>query len=172
MRELRPERRAVAGRHDRVRARLAVVHGELVLREDGVVLPVALTPRVPDVAAVVAHRRPGDLERRRLADECRARAAIDMVDPELGRAAQASGLRRDDVLAVGRELRRREEIVVPLRDLRRCPVLSSDSVQRLSPPLRSDTKTIFFPSGLKRGWTSIASPLVRRVAVPPVIGSV
>src|SRR6478752_2004579 len=50
--------------------------------------------------------------------------------------------------------------------------LSRDSVQRLSPPLRSDTKTIFFPSGLNRGWLSIAMPLVRRVAVPPAIGSV
>ncbi len=51
------------------------------------------------------------------------------------------------------------------------PVATS-SVQRLSPPLRSDTKTIFAPSGLKRGCVSNAIPSVIRVAVPPSMGSV
>jgi hypothetical protein len=49
---------------------------------------------------------------------------------------------------------------------------SSDRVQRFSPPLRSDTKTTFLPSGLNRGWASKAGPLVSRVAVPPAIGRV
>src|SRR5437867_2451651 len=45
-------------------------------------------------------------------------------------------------------------------------------IHRLSPPLRSDTKTTRFPSGLNRGCTSIGMPLVKRVALPPSIGIV
>src|SRR5262245_41343766 len=45
-------------------------------------------------------------------------------------------------------------------------------IQTLSPPLRSETNTIFFPSGLKRGAASNARPVVNAVALPPEIGIV
>src|SRR5262245_43433735 len=49
---------------------------------------------------------------------------------------------------------------------------SAFTSQRLSPPLRSLTKTIVLPSGEKCGWPSNAWPLVIRVAFPPAIGTV
>jgi hypothetical protein len=50
--------------------------------------------------------------------------------------------------------------------------MSSDIVHTPSPPLRSDVKTIFVPSGLKRGCASYAIPEVRAVARPPAAGIV
>lgn len=49
---------------------------------------------------------------------------------------------------------------------------SSDMIQRLSPPLRSEMNATFLPSGLNRGCMSYGSPLVSRVAAPPLIGMV
>ena len=48
----------------------------------------------------------------------------------------------------------------------------SGRIQTLSSPLRSETKTIWLPSGLKRGCMSWARPCVSRVAVPPLMGIV
>src|SRR5918999_1761396 len=45
-------------------------------------------------------------------------------------------------------------------------------IHTLSPPDRSETNATRLPSGLKRGWTSYAIPLVSRVARPPAIGIV
>ena len=45
-------------------------------------------------------------------------------------------------------------------------------IQMLSAPFRSEKKAMRFPSGLKRGWASKAIPLVSRVALPTVIGTV
>src|SRR5688500_5048770 len=45
-------------------------------------------------------------------------------------------------------------------------------VQTLSPPSRSDVKTMSLPSGLNRGCASNAMPLVSCVASPPAIGTV
>ena len=49
---------------------------------------------------------------------------------------------------------------------------SSDWIQTLSPPLRSETNTTRRLSGLNRGCASNAMPLVSRVAVLASIGIV
>jgi hypothetical protein len=122
-----PEPRAETRRHRRLHPRLPVVHAELVLREDRVVAPVPLPRGVPDVARVAPERRAEhlelrDLRRRTLAgglDERLARAALSVEQPELRRAPESAAARRDDVLAIGRPLRRDVEVVVPLRHLDR-----------------------------------------------------
>src|SRR4051812_26246928 len=70
---------------------------------------------------------PRHLERRRLAYQRRARSTIDVIDPELRRAAEPAGLRCDDVLPVGRELGRRVQVVIALRDLDRVLLVEGQS---------------------------------------------
>jgi len=50
--------------------------------------------------------------------------------------------------------------------------LAREMSQTRSPPLRSEVKTTFVPSGLKRGCPSTAIPWVSCVAVPPLAGIV
>ena len=97
--DLRPERRAVAAGHGGASAELAVVGDELVLREDGVVLPVPGTRRVPDMAAIGSEGRAHRRLTRGLADQLDARAPVNVIQKEFGPAGHRT--RDGDVLAVG-----------------------------------------------------------------------
>ena len=72
-----------------VLAGLTVVDGQLILGELGVVGPVAGAPRVPDVAAARVEGGAEGFEILGLVDQLHARAAVHVVQPELGEAAAA-----------------------------------------------------------------------------------
>ena len=110
-RDRRAERRAVARGPDVLLPGLPVVDAELVLRQDGVVLPQPLPLREPDVPPVGRRGRPGDAPRLRLVDELHPGAAVDVPHPELRVALVAAGERprpdrRDHVVAVRQPVRR------------------------------------------------------------------
>ena len=103
-----------------VLAGLAVVDGQLVLGELGIVGPVAGAPRVPDVAAARVEGAAEGLEILGLVDQLHARAAVHVVQPELGQAAAAEApLGRDDVVAVRGPVGRLGAVGGALGDLRR-----------------------------------------------------
>ena len=119
----RAQGRPVARRPHVLLAGLPVVHRELVLREDGVVLPQALPLREPDAPSVGRRGRSGDPAGTRLLDELDPGAALDVPHPQLrvapvvpGQRARAD--RRHHVVAVRQPLRR---LVVVGRRVRHLP---------------------------------------------------
>ena len=117
----RARARTVAGAHLRHASRFLVPHRELELGTDAVVLPVTGARGEPHVPRVFPE---GGAELLLiwwcggLCGERHTAAAVHMVHPQLGRAAQSTRARRHNVLAVGGVLRRRIEIVVALGHLR------------------------------------------------------
>ena len=103
-RDRRAHRRPVSGGHEVVDAGLAVVPVELVARQGGVVLPVAGAAGVPDVTAVGADRRAHHLAGAGSLPQREGRASFDVVEAQLGGAAQRGCSAGDDVVAVGRPL--------------------------------------------------------------------
>ena len=100
-RERGPHRRPVARRLRIAFAVLPVVGLELVLRELGVVLPVAGAARVPDVAPVGRDRGPRHLHVVGLRDELDTAAAVHVEHLQLGQiSAPEVADRRDHVVSV------------------------------------------------------------------------
>ncbi len=114
-------------------AGLPVVDPELVLGELGVVLPVVGALREPDVALLRAEGRADRLEVLRLGDELRAATPVPVMEPQLRQPAAEASLRDDEVLAVGRPLRRFDPVRASGGDLRRIGAVGRHHVEVLAP---------------------------------------